>query len=85
MYQRNRDHVVVLGVSYDKLSNNEINKVVKQWAIRYPMISSFPLNKLGVERLDVLPITFIINPDGKIVKMLRGPQTAAQFKRALVL
>ncbi|MCB1827651.1 MAG: TlpA family protein disulfide reductase [Coxiellaceae bacterium] len=85
IYQGNRDRVMVIGVSYDKLNNEEINQVAKQWAVQFPMTAQFPLEKLNVQRLDVLPITFIFNPDGKLVKTLRGPQTETQFKTALNL
>lgn len=85
LYLGNRDNVVVLGVSYDKLSNQEMNAFAKKLEIRYPLLSSFPLKKLGIERVDVLPITFIINPDGKLVKTLRGPQTEQQFRNVIGL
>lgn len=85
LYVGNRDKVVVLGVSYDKLSNEEMNAVANKRSIDYPLMSTFPLKKLGVKRLDVLPITFIINPDGKLVKTLKGPQTENQFRKAIGL
>ena len=85
LYLANRDHLVVLGVSYDKLPNNEINVIAKKFSIRYPMLSTFPLQKVGLNRIDVLPITFIISPDGKTVKTLKGPQTEKQFRTAVGL
>lgn len=85
LYQDNRKKLVVLGVSFDKLSQDEIKKVTEKLEIQYPMLSSFPIQKFGIQRLDVLPITFILNPEGKLVKTLRGPQTEAQFRNAVDL
>ena len=34
-------------------------------------------------RLDGLPNTFVLDRDGRIVRHLRGPQTVAQFQRAV--
>ncbi len=83
LYKNNKDKIVVLGVSYDKLSNKEIKAVAKKLSIQYPMLSTFPINKFGVKHLSVLPVTFIINPKGQLVKTLKGPQTEAQFKQAI--
>jgi peroxiredoxin len=83
LYQGNRDNMVVLGVSYDKLSSEEINQVAKKQAIQYPMLATFPLDKMGIPHLNVLPITFIINPKGRLVKTLKGPQTERQLKHAI--
>ena len=85
LYQKNKDKLVVLGVSYDKLTNDEINAVVKDQSIQYPMLSAFPLRNLGISHLSVLPVTFIINPKGELIRMLKGPQTEAQLKRAVEL
>jgi len=83
LYRKNKSKLVVLGVSYDKLTNTEINDVVKKLSIQYPMLSSFPIDKLGITQLSVLPITFIINPEGKLTKTLKGPQTETQFRKAI--
>jgi len=85
LYRRHPDRVVVLGVSYDKLTNTEINKVANKLSIHYPMLSYFPIDQLGVGDLPVLPMTFIINPAGKLIKTLKGPQTRAQFRAAIGL
>ena len=83
LYQQNKNKVVVLGVSYDKLSHTEINKVVTQFSIRYPMLSTFPIQKIGVKNVSVLPTTFIITPQGQLAKTLKGPQTKKQFAKAI--
>jgi peroxiredoxin len=83
LYQGNRDSVVVLGVSYDKLSAKKINQVAKKQAIQYPMLATFPLDKMGIHHVNVLPMTFIINPKGQLIKTLKGPQTERQLKHVI--
>lgn len=86
IYQSNKNKLVVLGVSFDKLTSSEINNTIKKMNIYYPMLSTFPLEKLGITKtLSVLPITFIINPKGKLVKTLKGPRTKKQFLHAVNL
>ena len=83
LYRDHSNKVLVLGVSYDQLSNSEIEKVSKKFSVSFPMLSAFPIHKLGVKDVKVLPITFIINPEGKWVKTLKGPQTKQQFAQAV--
>jgi len=82
LYRHNKNKLVVLGVSYDNLTNKEINTVAKKLSIQYPLLSTFPMDKFGVTRVAVLPVTFIINPDGKLVKTLKGPQTEDTLTQA---
>lgn len=83
LYRKHTNQLIVLGVSYDKLTNKEINAVVNKLSIQYPMLSTFPIDKFGIKHLAVLPVTFIINPEGKLVKTLKGPQTETQFRQAI--
>jgi len=85
LYENNRKKVIILGVSYDKLSNHQIKSIVEKLDIKYPMLSSLSLQKFGIQHLDVLPISFVINPEGNLVKTLKGPQTEAQFRSAVDL
>lgn len=83
LYDQNKNNVVVLGVSFDGLTNEEINSAATQHKIDYPMLSSFPIASIGVKNVSVLPTTYIINPQGKLVKTLKGPQTEQQFAAAI--
>ena len=83
IYQDNNDKVVVLGVSYDQLPKTEIQKTIQKMKIHYPMLTSFPIKKYGVKQVSVLPTSFIINPHGKLIKVLVGPQSAQQFSKII--
>ena len=78
-----KDKVMVLGVNYDQLSNEEINKFSDKLGITFPVMHSFPIKKYGVTAISTLPITFIISPQGKLVKTLTGPQTRENLEAAM--
>jgi cytochrome c biogenesis protein CcmG, thiol:disulfide interchange protein DsbE len=55
---------------------------VKRYGWRFPVLraSGVPGGRYGIVGL---PTTLILNPGGRIVSVLRGPQTAAGLSRAL--
>jgi thiol-disulfide isomerase/thioredoxin len=73
-YQAHQNNVMVLGVSFDNLSNIEINDFSKQLGIHFPMLRKLPLMQFNVAKLDTLPTTIVISPQGKLTKVLYGPQ-----------
>ena len=83
VHKKNKNKLVVLGVSFDKLPTKDLNDIKKTLSIQYPLLTTFPAQKYKLPRITVLPITFIINPAGKLVKTLKGPHTEAQFLKAL--
>lgn len=78
-----KNKVMVLGVNYDQLSNEEINKFADKLGITFPVMRSFPIKKYGVTEINTLPVTFIISPEGKLVKTLLGPQTRESLEAAM--
>ena len=47
------------------------------------MLTSFPIKQYGVEGINTLPVTFVINPQGHLVKTLHGPQTEESLEDIL--
>lgn len=85
LYLSRQNQVVVLGVSFDPLTDQQIQQFAKKTSIQFPMLAQFPLEKLGVNNIETLPITFIISPEGKWVKTLQGPQTQQALLQAIGL
>lgn len=81
-YRHYSDRAVVLGVSFDSLPSAEIQQLATRLALQFPLLSSFPLEKLGVASVTTLPITFVIAPDGRLQETLHGPQTQASLAKA---
>jgi len=83
LYKNNQNKLVVIGVSYDNLSANEIEEVRQKYQLTYPMVPNLASKKFSSLEFRVLPLTLIINPEGKWVKTLKGPQTETQLATAM--
>lgn len=70
-----RDGVSVLGVNFDGETGDSLAAQIEKLAIAFPTLPEDPSTDLGVERPVVLPTTLVINPAGKLVRTLVGPQT----------
>lgn len=75
LHQHHHDKVVVLGVSFDQLSNDELVMRQRQYQLSFPLASTFPMSQFTVKTIDSLPRTFVFSPQGKLVATLYGPQS----------
>jgi peroxiredoxin len=69
-------NVAIYGVNYDQLPAVSLKDTVNQSEIQFPVLQEDPLNKLAENDIDVLPTTFIVDPEGNVVKKIVGPSTA---------
>ena len=81
-HERNRDRVAVVGVSYtDELKG--ARRFIAQYGWTFPNLSD-PEGLAGSRyALAGLPVTVILDSDGRISARLRGPQTEATLERAV--
>jgi peroxiredoxin len=75
LYRQHADTIVVLGVSFDGLSNTDIQQFAKTQHLTFPLLSHFPIEKFSVQDISSLPMSFLITPQGKLAKILYGTQT----------
>ncbi len=67
-YQHNQDkNILLFGVNYDHTPMPDL--------ILYPVLVEDPKKFFKLADVDVLPVTFIIDPQGKVVKSIIGPNT----------
>ncbi len=66
---------MVLGVNFDGLDDTALNQVAQQRKIDYPLLSQLNNATLAQQDFSVLPISFVFNPEGKLVHILKGPQS----------
>jgi len=59
--------IAVLGVSYDKLSNHELEQLVDKLNIDYPIVATEPMPYLPVAKPQSLPGTYLVSPNGQIM------------------
>jgi thiol-disulfide isomerase/thioredoxin len=74
---------VVLGVNYDHLPPEQLPALVTRFRISYPVLISDPAKQLGIKDISALPVTFVLAPEGKLVKTLWGAQTKASLEKAI--
>jgi len=79
------EEAMVIGVNYDGVQGEELQKQVSRMGIEFPVFVEDPGKKLGLPRPDVLPTTYLIAPGNEIrIVMLVGPQTRDSLKNAMV-
>jgi thiol-disulfide isomerase/thioredoxin len=66
----------VFGVNYDGLQGADLDAVMERMVIDFPVLLDDPRQRFGIARAEVLPMTVIIDPNGKVKTILSGPQTA---------
>ncbi len=74
--------VSVLGVNYDGASGEELQRQLTALDVQFPTLPDDPALKLGTTRPVVLPTTLIIDPEGRLVETLVGPQTLETLAQA---
>lgn len=79
-YQRYHDKIVMYGVNYDNLVSDQLRTAISQMQIQFPVLQTDPAKIFNFPSLSVLPTTFIMDPHGKLVKQLIGPQTAQDLE-----
>lgn len=73
-YTIEQDDVSLFAVNFDNLNDTDLKGLQKKYEMTFNMISGIPKNApYGMPK--ALPATFIIGPDGKLIKQLNGEQT----------
>jgi len=75
--------VRVLGVNFDALQGEALRQAAATLGIRYTTLASDPGPRLGLTASRVLPVTWLIDPQGRVRKQLAGEQTAVGLKAEL--
>jgi len=77
--------ILLYGINYDHLSAVDLNKVVAKLNIKFPVLLEDPAQILNLQLADYLPMTFVLSPDGKVVKRIVGPITKNSFDEVMNL
>ncbi|WP_185266903.1 TlpA family protein disulfide reductase [Halopseudomonas xiamenensis] len=70
-----RPEVTVLGVNYDGVSGDALLALAQKMDIQFAVMGQDFADSLGLERPQVLPTTYVFNPQGELQHSLPGPQT----------
>lgn len=82
-HNHKNDPVALFAVNYDALPANEQKDLVKKLHINYPNLLNNPARELSLGDITGVPVTFIFNPEGKLVESLYGGQTARGLDKVI--
>lgn len=68
--------VSVFGINYDGLQGDALQSAIRELDIHFSVLVEDPAKRLQLPRSEVLPVTFIVDPQGKLREQLLGEQTA---------
>jgi thiol-disulfide isomerase/thioredoxin len=66
-HENNDVDAVVVGINFESIERKELKEFVSTKAIPYAVLSTEPVKKTPIGPVPALPITYIINPEGKVV------------------
>jgi thiol-disulfide isomerase/thioredoxin len=81
--QEHADKVMVFAVNFDGAQGAELRQQVEKLQFAIPVLLADPAARLGYERPQALPSTFVFGPDGKFRQVLQGEQTVASLRAAI--
>lgn len=70
----------IYAVSFDVLDDQTLNNIASKYQMRFPLLSLSQGNHQKFEKPAQLPTTYIVDPNGKVVKTLKGQISAAELQ-----
>lgn len=75
--------VRVVGLDFDGSQGESLKSKVAALGIQFPVLQQSPLEQLKEKAPQVLPATYILSPEGKVVDRLYGPQTRSGLEERI--
>lgn len=82
-HQMNPQKAKLFLVNYDGLSERQIHKIFSKKHIQIPSLKGDPATMFGMRSVSALPMTMIINPQGKVHKVLYGPEANREISKII--
>lgn len=83
-YEANKKQAIALyAVNFDGLSEAKQNSLSRRFKINYPSLLRDPSDALHLGDIRGIPVTFVISPQGELVKTLYGGQTAKSLQEVM--
>jgi len=77
--------VEVFAVNFDGKQGEALAKEANELGITFTVLAQDPAKRFNLPRSTALPVTYLIDPSGKLRQTLLGEQTAAGIRQHLVL
>ncbi|WP_397378564.1 TlpA family protein disulfide reductase [Pseudomonas sp.] len=79
-----RDQSVwVFGVNFDALQGEKLSQATEEMGITFTVLAQDPAERFQLPRNEVLPVTYLIDPQGRMRERLLGEQSAEGLKARL--
>lgn len=72
--------MALFSVNYDMLPINAQKQLIQEHHILYPGLKTDPAESLHLGDIRGIPVTFVFNPEGRLVHTLYGEQTAEALR-----
>ncbi|MDA9608423.1 TlpA family protein disulfide reductase [SAR86 cluster bacterium] len=79
------DDVNVYVFNFDRLEGDALNEQLLRFGVKVPSLITDPELLYEYDVPEALPVSFIIDKNGKLFKTLKGPQTKESFLKAMSL
>ena len=83
--QAEKNNWAIIGVNYDGLKGEALEKAMKEMDIQFPVFVEDPSQILKLKPVEVVPVTFVLSQQLEKQQVLLGPQSMETFKKALSL
>lgn len=84
-YQQHKEEPIALyAVNFDGLPLFEQKNLIRRFNISYPSLLKDPASELQLGDITGVPVTFIFNPKGQLVKTLYGGQSAETLNKVMI-
>ena len=80
---RKKHNVVVVGINFDEKRGEDLQAVKQKMKVEFPSLLVDPSSRWDKEKPEVLPVTYVINPRGKLEKVLTGIQDKKSLLEAI--
>lgn len=70
-----QQNLQLYAMSYDALDEQQLFALKQKYNMVFPLIRTQPIPLLPIDKPRQLPATFVISPDGEVLKTLWGEQT----------
>lgn len=82
-FAHQKDKIALFAVNFDGLPLAQQNSLIKRFNIQYPSLAQDPSDALRLGDIRGIPVTFVFNPAGALVKTLYGGQTADDLNQVM--
>lgn len=83
--QAKSQNIRLFAASFDALNKDELLRLKNQYKMDFSLIQTDPVPLMPVPKPQQLPATFLISPEGKVVKKLLGEQTSESLFNAIAI